>query len=189
MSYMLLAVFYFFAGLMLVFALFATLLSNNVKKVLCLIGTFFCAAILTIILRAEFVATLLVLVYMGAIAMLFLFIVMMVGGENAPKTRRNSEWSMAIILVMAFFATIMMLFLTDSQTKPVASTEMSILQIGEKIYHELWMDLLYVGFILLAGLIGAILLTIRYKSSRISVKQAQTNIHLEYPSIRSGVKI
>ena len=184
-----LIIFCIFAFLMLLFALFATLLNSGVKRILCLIGTFFCAAILAIILNAEFIATLLILVYMGAIAMLFLFVIMMIGGGNEDGKSKSKSLPFSLLLVVIFFTMIAMVFLANIDIATQNSKNISIVDIGDKIYRELNTDFMYVGLILLSGLIGAILLTIRYKSSRILMRKLDTKIELVYPPIKSGVKI
>lgn len=70
-------IFYVFAGLALVSALMAITQNNPVRCVLFLVLTFFSCAVLWILVAAEFLALILVLVYVGAVMTLFLFVVMM----------------------------------------------------------------------------------------------------------------
>lgn len=70
-------IFYVFAGLALVSALMAITQNNPVRCVLFLVFTFFSCAVLWILVSAEFLALILVLVYVGAVMTLFLFVVMM----------------------------------------------------------------------------------------------------------------
>ena len=69
--------YYFFAGITLFSALFVVLSRNPVHSVLWLILTFFGASGLFILLGAEFLALILMIVYVGAVAVLFMFVVMM----------------------------------------------------------------------------------------------------------------
>ena len=70
-------IFYVFAGLTLISALLVITQNNPVRCVLFLVLAFFCSAILWILVQAEFLALILVLVYVGAVMTLFLFVVMM----------------------------------------------------------------------------------------------------------------
>lgn len=176
---------------MLVFAFLAISLRSSVKKVLSLIGVFFCAAILTIMLNAEFIATLLVLVYMGAIAMLFLFVVMMIGESDVIKiTEKKRNLLPAILTSMTFSGLICIILLSNIGKPGDLNVQFTISDIGQTIYGQFGEIFIYVGFILLTALIGAILLTIHYKSQRISQKvKFDSKVDLKYPEIRSGVKI
>ena len=70
-------IFYLFAGLTLLSALMVVTQNNPVRCVLFLVLAFFCSAVLWILVQAEFLALILVLVYVGAVMTLFLFVVMM----------------------------------------------------------------------------------------------------------------
>lgn len=70
-------VFYFFAGLTLLSALMVITQNNPVRCVLFLVLAFFCSAVMWLLVEAEFLALILVLVYVGAVMTLFLFVVMM----------------------------------------------------------------------------------------------------------------
>ncbi len=70
-------IFYVFAGLTLLSALLVVTQNNPVRCVLWLVFAFFCSSVLWILVRAEFLALILVLVYVGAVMTLFLFVVMM----------------------------------------------------------------------------------------------------------------
>ena len=70
-------IFYVFAGLTLLSALMVITQNNPVRCVLFLVFAFFCSAVLWLLLQAEFLALILVLVYVGAVMTLFLFVVMM----------------------------------------------------------------------------------------------------------------
>ena len=80
--------FYLFAALTILSGVFTILSRNPVHSVLWLILAFFNAAGLMVLLGAEFIAMLLVIVYVGAVAVLFLFVVMMLDIDFAELARR-----------------------------------------------------------------------------------------------------
>lgn len=71
------AVFYFFAGMLCLSSLMVILAKNPVRSLLFLIGSMFMSGVLWILLQAEFLAFTLIIVYVGAVMVLFLFVVMM----------------------------------------------------------------------------------------------------------------
>ncbi len=70
-------IFYFFAAIMITSSLAVITVRNPVKAVLCLVLTFFTSAAIWLLMEAEFLAITLVLVYVGAVMVLFIFVVMM----------------------------------------------------------------------------------------------------------------
>ena len=70
-------IFYVFAGLTVLSSLLVVTQNNPVRCVLFLVLAFFCSSVLWILVEAEFLALILVLVYVGAVMTLFLFVVMM----------------------------------------------------------------------------------------------------------------
>ena len=93
--------FYLFAALVLLSAVFTILARNPVHSVLWLILAFFNAAGLMVIIGAEFIAMLLVIVYVGAVAVLFLFVVMMLDVDFAAlRSGVAKYWPFATILAI-----------------------------------------------------------------------------------------
>ena len=83
--------FYLFSFLIISSSIFVIFSNNAVHSVLFLIFTFFNSAILFILMNAEFLAMTLVIVYVGAIAVLFLFVVMMLNISESAIKRRISK--------------------------------------------------------------------------------------------------
>src|SRR5215208_5380878 len=95
--------FYLFAGLTIASAIFVIFARNPVHSVLWLILAFFNAAGLMLLLGAEFIAMLVVIVYVGAVAVLFLFVVMMLDIDFASLRSgftKNLPFGMIIALVL-----------------------------------------------------------------------------------------
>ena len=95
--------FYLFAALVIASACFVILARNPVHSVLWLILAFFNAAALMVLVGAEFIAMLLVIVYVGAVAVLFLFVVMMLDidfSELRAGFVKNAPLGVAIAIVL-----------------------------------------------------------------------------------------
>ncbi len=158
--------FYIFSALMLVFAIASQEFKNNINRVLSLVVTFFCAAILCVMLNASFIATMLVVVYMGAIAMLFLFVVMMIGDRASDSDLGNRKTLPIFACVIAFVAVLSSIFMSSKPLLFGVQSSLDTLGIGKFIYEENYQSLFFIGLTLLVGLVGAVLLTIEYKTSR-----------------------
>src|SRR5438105_1990861 len=89
--------FYIFASLSIFSSILVVLSKNTVKSVLFLILTFVSTACLWLLLEAEFLAITLILVYVGAVIVLFLFVVMMIDQEFEIKNIGISKYSPIII--------------------------------------------------------------------------------------------
>lgn len=170
----------------LLFNLFATILvigslgvilgRNPVHSVLFLILCFFNAAGLFILLQAELVAMVLVIVYVGAVAVLFLFVVMMLD-INFRDLRKGfakyipfailSGTLIAIELSIVGFAWRLPVAAVSSTTNGVQVIPAGISNtnaIGNVIYTDYFLIFQLAGLILLVAMVGAIVLTLRKRS-------------------------
>ena len=148
---------------------------NPVHSVLWLILAFFSAAGLFVLLGAEFLAMLLVVVYVGAVAVLFLFVVMMLDVDFAALRQGFARYMPAGLLVAAILAVEMVLVSTTVATDgaaganemPMASGSGVDVTNAEAIGRVLYTDYVYffqaAGLVLLVAMIGAIVLTLRHK--------------------------
>jgi len=165
--------FYVFSTLMIASAVAVIFAKNPVHSVLFLIFAFFNSAGLFIILGAEFVAMLMVIVYVGAVAVLFLFVVMMLNinfSELREGFMRNLPFG---ILVAALVLVELILVLRVSEHLPASeSLEVSapILRhvtnteaLGAILYTEYVYIFELAGLVLLVAMIGAIVLTQRVR--------------------------
>jgi NADH-quinone oxidoreductase subunit J len=144
---------------------------NPVHSVLFLILCFFSAAGLFVLLGAEFLAMLLIVVYVGAVAVLFLFVVMML---DVDFVRLRSGFAVYLPLggvVAAFLLGEMVLVATAVADRGAASLPRPAAAAGvsnvETIGLVLYTDYIYffqaAGMVLLTAMIGAIVLTLRHK--------------------------
>lgn len=173
-----LILFYLFSIILVGSCLAAISTRNMVHSVLFLILCFFNAAALFIILGAEFLAMLLVIVYVGAIAVLFLFVVMMLNIDvKKAKTKFNISTpllgALSIIMLLEI-AVIINGSLQDNYQKfklfPINSDIANVNSIGNSLYTEYFLAFQLSGAILFVAMIGAIVLTLN-KNNRFIRKQ------------------
>jgi NADH-quinone oxidoreductase subunit J len=96
------------AGLAVLFAVGMLLSENAVHSALFLIGNFGCVAVLYLMLNAPFIGMVQIAVYAGAIMVLFLFVIMLLGAEQTTDTTRRFRWltGAATVLAASFFVAI-----------------------------------------------------------------------------------
>ena len=165
--------FYLLAAVAVVGGLMVVTAKNPVHSVLWLILTFFSSAGLFVLLGAEFLAMLLVVVYVGAVAVLFLFVVMMLDVDFVRLREGYARYlPLAAIVAGILLAEMIMISLVvvqggaaaDAAGPAVASTDMTNV---EAIGRVLYTDYVYIfqaaGIVLLIAMIGAIVLTLRHK--------------------------
>jgi NADH-quinone oxidoreductase subunit J len=165
--------FYLLAATTVVAGLAVITAKNPVHSVLFLITAFFSAAGLFVLLGAEFLAMILVVVYVGAVAVLFLFVVMMLDVDFAAL-RQGSTRYLPIGLAVAGVLTVEMIFVAVSAanngatSKLAAPSQGSSVTNAEAIGRVLYTDYVYffqtAGVILLVAMIGAIVLTLKHRA-------------------------
>jgi NADH-quinone oxidoreductase subunit J len=166
------AAFYILAAIAIVSALMVVSARNPVRAVMFLILTFFAAAGLFVILGAEFLAMLLVIVYVGAVAVLFLFVVMMLdidfaqlreGFLNNAVPGAFVAGGLALILVLTGFAWVSADSAPANMAAPVPTDAHNIEALGALIYDRYVLFFQLAGLVLLVAMIGAIVLTLRHR--------------------------
>jgi NADH-quinone oxidoreductase subunit J len=163
--------FYLLAAVLLVCALAVVFARNPVHSVLFLIAAFFSAAGLFVLLGAEFLAMLLVIVYVGAVAVLFLFVVMMLDVDFAALREGFARYLPLGGLVAGIAAIEMVVVAVayegaaGKNAAPMASA--AGLSNAETIGRVLYTNYVYyfqaAGLVLLVAMIGAIVLTLKHK--------------------------
>ena len=163
--------FYVLSAVSIGSALLVVTARNPVHSVLFLILSFFSAAGLFVLLDAEFLAMLLVVVYVGAVAVLFLFVVMMLDVDFASLRAGFARYLPIGGVVAAFLLAEMILVSGAVAEKGAASAPRAPMEEGisniETIGRVLYTDYIYffqaAGMVLLTAMIGAIVLTLRHK--------------------------
>lgn len=198
----------YFSMVMILFASLMVISSRNpIHSVLFLILTFFCSAGLMVMLEAEYIAMIIIIVYVGAVVILFLFVIMMLDVSNSDLNRSSAKTMPYVILSSIVFLAVFVYALYKSKVNFDTITllnnrdtelfENSLRYIGTKLYTEYILEFQIAGVILFLAMIGSITLVHR-KSNRLVKKQNITDqimrskkesIDLVDVKSRSGVKI
>ena len=165
--------FYLFASILLAAAAMVIFSRNPVHSVLWLIVAFFNAAGLMVLVGAEFIAMLLVIVYVGAVAVLFLFVVMMLDIDFA-ELRSGFSKNLPLGLLLAIVLVVELVRglgayragavkLGQAAATTVAASKPNIEAMGALLYSKYIFLFETAGLILLVAMIGAIVLTHRQR--------------------------
>lgn len=165
--------FYLLATVAVVSGLLVVTARNPVHSVLFLILAFFSSAGLFVLLGAEFLAMLLVVVYVGAVAVLFLFVVMMLDVDFV-RLREGFARYLPFALIVAGVLLVEMILISMAvvnggaaagrDTLTAATSDASnVEQIGRVLYTDYVYIFQAAGIVLLIAMIGAIVLTLRHK--------------------------
>lgn len=178
--------FFVFAAILLASAVRVITAKNPVHSVLFLILAFFSAAGLFVLIGAEFVAMILVIVYVGAVAVLFLFVVMMLD-INFQELRQGFLRYLPVGLIVGAILIVELGFLAATQlmgpvetpiapAAPAATGVTNTEAIGQILYTDYVYAFQASGLILLVAMIGAIVLTLR---SRKGVRRQEIGQQLD----------
>ncbi|MBY6203747.1 NADH-quinone oxidoreductase subunit J [Halomonas denitrificans] len=160
-------IFYLFGGVLTLAALSVITSRNPVYSVLFLVLCFFSAACIWLLLEAEFLAITLVLVYVGAVMVLFLFVVMMLDINLAVLKAGFARYlPVGILVALAMAAQLFILIwsrgLDTNVMMPRAEGEGSNTRaLGEWLFTEYLYPFEIAGFVLLVAIVAAIMLTHR----------------------------
>jgi NADH-quinone oxidoreductase subunit J len=174
--------FYLFAGILVASAVMVIVSRNPVHSVLYLILAFVNASGLFILMGAEFLAMILVVVYVGAVAVLFLFVIMMLDVDFAELREGFLEYLPIGLVIGGIFMVELLLVaggwvinpstaktITAAIPTNVSNTEALGLVLYTKYIHYFQLA----GMVLLVAMIGAIVLTLRHKAN---VKRQDINV-------------
>ncbi len=162
------AFFYLFSAVMIASAFMVIAARNPVHSVLFLILAFVNASGLFILLGAEFLAMILVVVYVGAVAVLFLFVVMMLDVDFAVLKKGMLQYAPVAAIIGMIVVIELALVVGGWTAKPGAAPKVvSNLSNTEALGRVLYTQYAYffqaAGMILLTAMIGAIVLTLHHK--------------------------
>jgi NADH-quinone oxidoreductase subunit J len=195
--------FYLFATLTIVPAIAVIFARNPVHSVLWLILAFFNAAGLMLLMGAEFIAMLLVIVYVGAVAVLFLFVVMMLDIDFASlRSGFSRNLPFGILIALVLVAEIL-IAVSAWKVGPAlsgrhipAATTPNIVALGQLLYSRYLLPFEVAGLILLVAMIGAIVLTHRKRgdlrtpnASRQIRRRPEDSIKLAQPGVGEGMRL
>ncbi|SLN30519.1 NADH-quinone oxidoreductase subunit J [Aquimixticola soesokkakensis] len=171
--------FYVFAFVVVVAGLFTVVSRNPVHSVLWLILAFLSSAGLFVLLGAEFVAMLLIIVYVGAVAVLFLFVVMMLDVDFAELKAEMAQYMpLALLIGLVILMQLALVYgaWTTSEgamglrasVTPDPSQVQNTAALGQVMYTDYLFLFQTAALILLVAMVGAIVLTMRH---RVDVKR------------------
>ena len=163
--------FYAFALSTIVGGFFTVVSRNPVHSVLWLILAFLSSAGLFVLLGAEFIAMLLVIVYVGAVAVLFLFVVMMLDVDFAELKAEMAKYlPLALLIGVIILAQLLFAFgvwetSTNAAGVAQAPTQggQNTAELGMILYDQYILVFQLAGLVLLVAMIGAIVLTLRHR--------------------------
>jgi len=176
--------FYLFSAVTIASAFMVIASRNPVHSVLFLILAFVNAAGLFLLLGAEFLAMILVVVYVGAVAVLFLFVVMMLDVDFAELREGFLQYLpigaligviflIELVLVVGTWAIDPGLVRAPASTIPPADQVANTAVLGRVLYTQYFFYFQAAGLVLLVAMIGAIVLTLRHK---VNVKRQDINV-------------
>ena len=202
--------FYVFSIIAVISAIMVTVSKNTVHSVFFLILDFISISCLFIMIGAEFLGMIMLIVYVGAVAVLFLFVVMMLNVAQQKNKWFNSETTSSahipvglIISTIVFFELIIVVGgwkykpeLSDQNTTKISNEISNTHSLGQILYTDYIHIFQISGMILLIAMIGAIVLTFRQRDGvktqsylkQISRERSEGIEVLEVPS-NKGVKI
>lgn len=197
--------FYLFAIMVIASGALTITARNPVHAVLWLIMAFFNAAGLMVLVGAEFIAMLLVIVYVGAVAVLFLFVVMMLNIDFAELRKGFARYAaIGLVLAITLAAEIMVAFGAWSaggvqlarRAAPIDGAVPNIEAIGHLLYSRYLFVFEGAGLVLLVAMIGAIVLTHRERGgvrnqniARQIARRPQDATRKTQPGVGQGVEL
>jgi NADH-quinone oxidoreductase subunit J len=190
-------IYYIFSTLLLVSSLSVVLLQNPIHSVIGLVISFLSSAGILFILQSEFFPLLFIIVYVGAIAVLFLFVIMMLDIKNLPKNKTNNLKH----LLFGFFAAFSFLFfilsgindfyydksiicLTENEMFDLLSLDYDYSQediltelegLGQVVYTHYVLQFLISGLILSLAVVGVVILTIDMTAKNLPTNTKQVS--------------
>ena len=165
--------FYLFSICVITGGLFTVISRNPVHSVLWLILSFLSSAGLFVMLGAEFVAMLLIIVYVGAVAVLFLFVVMMLDIDFAELKAEMAKYMplallIAVIILMQFVIAFGAWESNDAaealRAQVITEDRHNTEALGLILYDQYFLLFQLSGLILLVAMVGAIVLTLRHRT-------------------------
>lgn len=177
-------IFYVFTAVLIASATMVITANNPVKAVLFLVVAFFSSAVLWMLMQAEFLALVLIFVYVGAVMTLFLFVVMMLKTEDSPR-RSYPHLLMGLVVFAILVGTAFYVFCPKqwalSATLPThyGADYDNVTTMGTLLFTKYLLPFEIASVLLLVGMISAIALAFHgkkagTKSQKISVQLAAT---------------
>ena len=156
-------IFFILSALLVIASLLVVFLRNVVHCAMALVAALFIIAIFFVILQAPMVGVLQVLIYAGAIMVLFLFVIMLLNPTSAEQ-RRNVSWSLGTMLALLLAVLLVpLLSKSESARDPLASTESfgSPEMLAKSLFNDFVLPFEIASVLLLVAIVGAVVLAKR----------------------------
>lgn len=158
-----LIIFFLFAAIAVIFALVVILHRNPVVGALSLVASFFALAVMYVLLDAPFMAALQVIVYAGAIMVLFVFVIMLLNLQHQKEERTRPIQQFLGFASSAAFAIALVYYLIKfsvvrATTAPIVT---DVRAIGRSLFESYILPFEMVSILLLAAIVGALILSQR----------------------------
>jgi NADH-quinone oxidoreductase subunit J len=153
--------FYILAAIIVAFTILAITRRNVMHAIVYLAGSFIATALLFYLLGAPFLAILEVVIYAGAIMVLFLFIVMMLGinADERSPWQFLRPWLPALALAgIAFIVMFVFILLGSGSSSPLPLVVASPLTFGRFLFQKYWLGVEIASYLLFVALVGALYL-------------------------------
>jgi NADH-quinone oxidoreductase subunit J len=164
-------IWYFLSGLTLLSALMVVLAKNPIHSVLYLVFTFFCISGHYVLLNAQFLMAVNIIVYAGAIMVLFLFVIMMFDlRKNQPESKSNLTKLAGSVVAGSLLVVLIALVRQNSFPTPTAqgfSSQTGMVEnLGKVLYSEYLLPFELVSILFFVAMVGAVLLGKREAGER-----------------------
>ena len=154
--------FYFLSFLAVLSALMVVFSRNPVYSVLYLVITFFCVACHYLLLNAQFLAAVHIIVYAGAIMVLFLYVIMLLNLNQEDETRKKNIFRFAAVLTAGLLMVVMVASLRGVETGMInfdSSNNTGLVKnLGNLLFNEYLLPFEVVSILLLTAMVGAVML-------------------------------
>jgi NADH-quinone oxidoreductase subunit J len=172
--------FYFLSFLAVLSALMVVFSRNPIYSVLYLVITFFCVGGHYLILSAEFLFAVHIIVYAGAIMVLFLYVIMLLNLNKENESQKSTLWKFASIISAGLLMLVIIAALRGAELQNVyfaANNEIgTVKNLGKILFNEFLLPFEIVSLLLLAAMVGAVML------GKTHMKRVQDN----FPNNKNG---
>lgn len=158
--------FYIFSAVAVLFALLVVYLRNPVTSALSLVVSFFAVSGMFVLLSAPFVGVIQIMVYVGAILVLFLYVTMLLNlGTTEVTSRREKQIRAASFLVLPVLFYLLLRFVVVTPSSPAYVTPSfgTLESVSEKLLSDQALLFEVISVLLLAGIVGAVVISTRDK--------------------------
>jgi NADH-quinone oxidoreductase subunit J len=155
-----LVLFYLFSALLILFALGTVISTNLIHSALLMIGAFFAVSGIYLLLQADFLAMVQILVYVGAIAILMVFGVMLTrkGSIEESNLPNRYKWIAVLTSLGLFSLLARSIYYTHFPSPPAGSNTQNILLLAQTFLLQYFVAFEAIGVLLLIAIIGAIII-------------------------------